>query len=269
MLWCLGMFSSASTWTFNVAQKLAASITPAKPVTPLFIDLDDVLPPDFDAEEGTLVVKTHGTRVGRELSRRAAAIIVTIRDPRDAVASLMRHNKAPFDTALRMTELSASTCAKYIMPRKSIVLRFEDRFFENPATITRIAAKLPGTLGEADSARIFNEMQRDAVDAFIAELETLPTTRHQIYEATGQSDTFDTVTGWHKHHAGRTGEIGRWRHDLSDAQVSTITRVMRPWMERFGYHPITPRRVPYLLTVGHFEVLNNTGTQDNAVARVE
>lgn len=257
MIWCLGMFSSASTWTFNVVQKVASCLMPTETLTTSFLDLNDAFP-DHDETSETLVVKTHGTVIARELGRRAKAIVISIRDPRDAVASLMNHNNVPFDVALRMTEISAWTCARFVSHRKALLLKFEERFFEDPGTVERIAGMFPGALHKSDSRRIFEELRRDAVDRFISELETLPTTESHFHAVTGRHDTYDVATGWHKHHAGRTAEVGRWRHELSELHASTINRCMRPWMERFGYHPATPRRKPYVLSVGRFEVLDDT-----------
>jgi hypothetical protein len=127
MFWCLGMFSSASTWTFNVVHKVALAFAPEQPPVPVFLDVSDALP-DCDGARGALIVKTHGTEIARELGRRAEAVIITIRDPRDAVVSLMRHHRVPFDIALRMTEVSARTCSHFRTHRRSALLRFEDRF---------------------------------------------------------------------------------------------------------------------------------------------
>jgi hypothetical protein len=132
-------------------------------------------------------------------------------------------------------------------------LRFEDRFYDDPATIGRIAATFPGILSVADTARIFADSRRDAVEAFIERLDKLPTAKSHLDEATGHYDTFDEHTGWHKHHAGRKGEIGRWRRELSPTQVAAVERILRPWMERFGYRPATPR--DYMLKVGDFQVV--------------
>jgi hypothetical protein len=249
MFWCLGMYSSASTWAFNVVQQIAGSIAPAKPVLPAFVV--DALP-DCDEDSRTLVVKTHATTIAEELNRRAQAIIITIRDPRDAVASLMRHNKAPFDTALDVTAASAWTCAQFATHRRSALLKFEDRFFDDPGTIEHIAALFPGELPSSVSRRIFAQLRRDSVDAFIANLETLPTAECLFDGVTGQWDMYDEVTGWHKHHAGRNAEVGRWRRDLSDLQVLTIQRRLRPWMESFGYCPVTFRQNSYTLNVGRY-----------------
>ena len=49
-----------------------------------------------------------------------------------------------------------------------------------------------------------------AIEAFIARLEDLPATLRHV-----SGDVFDTVSQWHKHHAGRSGEIGRWRRRLT------------------------------------------------------
>jgi hypothetical protein len=205
--------------------------------------------------DGCLIVKTHGTVNARELGRRAEAIVVTIRDPRDAIVSLMRHNGVPFDIALRMTEVSALTCTPFMAHRRSVLLRFEDRFFDDPRTVQRVASLFPGVLPAGESLRIFDALRRDVVDAFIADLDGLPTAVSQFHDVTGQRDTYDAVSGWHKHHAGRTGEVGGWRRHLSDVQVRTIERRMRPWMESVGYDSIGSRGAAYGLSIGRYGVV--------------
>ena len=119
-------------------QQIAASLSPASPPRSLCLDFDDPLPADGPAA-ATLIVKTHGTQVARDLGRQAQGIVITIRDPRDAVISLMTSNKLPFDIVLRMTEVSAMTCAPFARHPRAVLLRFEDRFFEDPATVDRVA----------------------------------------------------------------------------------------------------------------------------------
>jgi hypothetical protein len=253
MFWCLGMFSSASTWTFNLVREIAASLVPDRPPVAIFLDVADPFPRLDEARP--LIVKTHGTVIAHELGRRAEAIVVTIRDPRDAIVSLMRHNGVPFEIALRMTEVSALTCTPFMAHRRSVLLRFEDRFFDDPRTVDRVASLLPGVLRAGESTRIFDALRRDVVDAFIADLDGLPTAVSQFHDLTGQRDTYDAVSGWHKHHAGRTGEVGGWRRHLSDVQVRTIERRMRPWMERVGYDSIGSREAPYGLSIGRYGVV--------------
>ena len=251
MHWCLGMYGSASTWTYSLVQKIAAAIMPDRPVIPHFV-VDSLA--DLDESAGTLVVKTHAASAAEELARRASAIIITIRDPRDAIASLMAHNKAPFGLALEVTEATAFICGRFAAHDRAILLRFEDQFYDDPMTIEKIAATFHGELSDYDRDRIFSETRRGAIEVFITKLETLPTAESDYDELTGQQDTYDQLTGWHKHHAGRKGEIGRWQHELSPFQVAAIEERLRPWMESFGYQPRTPRPPLYVLSIGRYEI---------------
>jgi hypothetical protein len=112
------MFSSASTWTFNLVREIASSLAPDRPGVPVFLDVADALP---GHDDGCLIVKTHGTVIACELGRRAEAIVVTIRDPRDTIVSLMRHNGLPFEIVPRMTEVSAWTCMPFMAHRRSVL----------------------------------------------------------------------------------------------------------------------------------------------------
>lgn len=248
MYWCLGMYASASTWTFNVVKHVAATLLPDKPVLSRFV-ADE--PPE-EAAAHTIVVKTHATTAYEELARRATAIIVTIRDPRDAIASLLTHNKPPFDMALNVTEATAGMCGHFMSDPRAVALKFENRFFDDPATVAHIAARFPGALSDTDAARIFAALRRDAVDSFIADLETLPSATTEFDEVTGHWDTYDLLTGWHKHHAGRTAEIGRWRRELTSEQVTAIEQRLGGWMKRFGYAPAASRHETYALRIGRY-----------------
>ena len=140
--------------------------------------------------------------------------------------------------------------------RRALLLRFEDRFFDDPETVGRIARLFPGDLANGESTRIFEALRRDAVEAFIAKLETLRTTERIFDEMTGQWDTFDAASGWHKHHAGRDAEVGRWRRELSNAQATAVERRMQGWMERFGYLPQTSQPRSYRLSVGRYGIVD-------------
>jgi hypothetical protein len=251
MYWCLGTYGSASTWTFNVVQKLAGMLAPERPVVPHFVNdsLDEL-----NWSAGTLVVKSHATTAAAELARRARAIIITIRDPRDSLASLMAHNKVPLDIALDIISASAQLCARYAKHERAVLLRFDDRFFDDPATIRKLATLFDGTLPDADLQRIFAETRREEIEKFIAGMDQRPTVTTFFNETINAEDTLDDVTGWHKHHAGRKGEDGRWRRELSASEVGAIEHRLRKWMVHFGYPPQTSQLPPYVLSVGRFEI---------------
>ncbi len=244
MHWCLGMYGSASTWTFYVVQKLAAVLVPERPVVTRF--LEHVA--DVEAEGATLIVKTHVASVHEQIAAHAKAIIITMRDPRDSLASMMVPQKIEYELALKLVEATAAMCLLYAHDPRTIALRFEDRFYDGPATIDRLAATFGRPLARADRDRIFAETRREAVERLIAGIDTLPTAARL---PTRQDDQHDLVTGWHKHHAGRTGEIGRWRRELTESQAAAIEAKLREWMRYFGYKAHTPGPLPYALRVGH------------------
>jgi len=253
MYWCLGMYASASTWTYNLVKQIAATLLPDRPVLSRFVA--DELPTPQEAEAHTVVVKTHASIAYEELARRATAIIITIRDPRDAIASLLTHNKVPFEMALNVTEATAGMCGHFMSDPRAVALKFEDRFFDDPATVARIAARFPGMLSDADAARIFAALRRGAVDSFIANLDALASAKTEFDDVTGHWDTYDPLTGWHKHHARRTAEIGRWRRELTPEQAVAIEQRLGRWMKRFGYAPAPPRREAYTLRIGRYGVI--------------
>ena len=268
MIWCLGMYGSASTWTFNLVQQVAAAMVPDKPVLASFAAEADMVPTAEAAADRTVIVKTHAAPAYRALAERATTIVVSIRDPRDAVASLLAHNQPPFDVALHVTEATAGMCGHFSADPRAVALRFEDRFFDDPATLIRVAARFPGTLPGPDAARIWAGLRRDAVESFIARLDEVPTAETVFDQVTGHWDTFDPVTGWHKHHAGRSAEVGRWRRELTAAQALAVEQRLAAWMTRFGYPPAMSQGQGYTLRIGEYGVdpPSQAGLRGNAAA---
>jgi len=249
MHWCLGMYGSASTWTFYALQKLAAVLVPERPVVTRFLEHVAAV----EAEGATLIVKTHAAPAYKEIAPHAKKIVITMRDPRDSVASMLAHNKVDFELALNLVESTAMLCLLYAHDRRTTPLKFEHRFYDDPATIDRLAATFDRPLARADRDRIFAETRRAAVDQFIAGLEKLPTVT-KLPNQLDPEDMHDLVTGWHKHHAGRKGEIGRWQRELTESQVTAIEEKLRDWMRYFGYTLRTPAPEPYALQVGQYRV---------------
>jgi len=232
--WCLGMYSSGSTWAYNVTRQIAASMDPSKPVQEHFVSgVVDVAA--LGRPGRTHIVKSHdidNENTVAEISRRANAIIVTIRDPRDAVTSVMLYQDRDFDRSLRQVEKSAHLCARFAGDQRSLLLRYEAGFIDDITTLDRIAESFHHPLPATERARIFASTRRAAIEAFIAELPQLPVVRINLRRP---GHFADPVTQWHTHHAGRTGEIGRWQHMLTEAQVSEVERRLGDWMDRFSY----------------------------------
>jgi hypothetical protein len=232
--WCLGMYSSGSTWVYNVTRQIAASVDPTKPVQGHFVSVAvDVVA--LDQLGRTHIVKSHevdNEDAVVEIAGRADAIIISIRDPRDAVTSMMLYQDKDFDQALSLVEKSARLCARFAGDRRSLLLRYEAGFIDDMTTLDRIAESFQRPLAATHRVQIFASTRRAAIEALIAELPRQPI---RLFNVARPSHLADPVTHWHTHHAGRTGEIGRWQHMLTEAQVSEVERLLGEWMDRFSY----------------------------------
>ena len=230
ILWCQGMFASGSTWLYNVALAVAAELDPRRRVAGRFVfDLRDT---DGLDRPGMLhVVKAHQARGGvARMASASDAILVTLRDPRDAVVSLMQYQNFSFCRALLNVGHAAEACLLLGANPRAVTLHYELGFIDDPATIDGIAGHLGGALSNPARDAIFRSSRRPAVEALIARLGERPTT---IVDRDG--DMYDLASHWHRHHAGRTGESGRWRRLLYPAQVQGIETTLRDWMACFGY----------------------------------
>ncbi len=234
--WCLGMYSSGSTWAYNVTRQIAASVAPAKPVQGRFV-WSSVL--DLEAlcrSDCTHIIKSHdidSEHTVAEISRRVDAIIITIRDPRDAVTSFMLYQDRNFEESISLVEKSARLCARFCGDHRSLLLRYEAGFIDDIRTLDRIADTFHEQLNATDRARIFASSRRTAIEAFIT--SELPRRRYKLVNVQRPGHFADPVTHWHTHHAGRTGEIGRWRQMLTEEQVLEVERLLGDWMDRFSY----------------------------------
>jgi len=225
VVWCLGVYGSASTWTFNAVRLIHARAEPALPCQARFAagmrDLARLPVP------GATVIKTHEIDDPAALARLhglASRIVITTRDPRDSVSSLMSYHHHGFDRALHHVERAAALVQRFAADPRAMCNTYENRFFDDPATPARIADHLRIALPDTAAAGIFATLTRANVERRIAALPTTPGTL--INRTTG--DQLDPQTQWHTHHAGRTGEIGRWRRHLTAEQARTVLASV-PW----------------------------------------
>jgi hypothetical protein len=229
VIWCLGMYGSASTWLFNVVRQVFEFTQDDKIQTYFVSTKRDCSA--FSQANVIHLIKSHeisddGTVI--ELAGRANKILMTLRDPRDAVTSLMAYHGHSFEKALGLVEQTAHLCSGFAKDRRTNIFHYESAFFEDPRTIQDLASILGYQLPEEIVQRIFNGLQRAEIEKYIAGLPRQP----GVLQDRISGDLLDPATQWHTHHAGRSGEVGRWRHMLSDAQVKII--------EQRGLVPQTP-----------------------------
>ena len=231
MHWCLGMRSSGSTWIFNVVRKIAELLHPDRQIVGPYV-VRGVELPQLDTPGRYVIVKTHQTDdlAMAKLAEHANAICVSIRDPRDCVASLVRYHAMDFAAALAQVGQDAQYCLRIATHPRASLFRYEARFPDNPATVERIASTFGVVLRPVERDRIFAETRRPVIEAFIQQLDQLPRALRPAPD-----DLVDPVTKWHRHHANRTGEIGRWNRELTARQVAQIVADLGDWMDSFGY----------------------------------
>jgi len=232
MQWCLGMYSSGSTWVFNAIRSVGNALFPGEPHIGVYAESVDQLPPGWSQSDRFIVKSHHPDEVATALLRQHAdRIWISIRDPRDSVASALTYMYPDFASALTAVTRSALHCERFVGDPRCVLLRYEDAYIDDPATFDRFAAALSRTLSPEDRGRLFRQTRRTAIEAMIQQLDPNETVDdgfpgHRVH----------METQWHTHHVNRTGEVGRWRRTLDAAQAMEVQRRLRSWMARFGYN---------------------------------
>jgi hypothetical protein len=218
VIWCLGMYASASTWLYNVVRQVHALHGVA--VRPHFFSGAGDFS-GFTRDGATDLVKSHeitdaATVLG--LARRSEKIFVTMRDPRDAVCSLMLYHKHEFELACGLVEQAGNLCADFAKDRRTSYYDYGTGFFAGQNAVRDIAKHIGYELTDQQAATVAAALDRKSVETYIAKLPQMG----GVLQDRISGDRLDPQTHWHTHHAGRSGEIGRWRHALTPAQAEHV-----------------------------------------------
>lgn len=237
--WCIGMYNSASTWLYNAVYNVVAMKW--QPVRPLGrfcyyrMQFQDAL-----QVPGPVVIKSHDIpkNAVNYIRRCANHIFVSVRDPRDCVASLIRYHNEGFESALSRVEASARLCRAASLAMNATTFIYESRFFEASETLTRIGKAARYYLAPEQTDSIMEALTREKVEEFIRNLTNLPWWRLGVING----DIFDTETHWHLHHASRDGESGNWRQVLTSPQIRQVEGRLSTWMTQFHYSPFVQEK---------------------------
>ncbi len=223
----IGLHASASTWVFNVARRLMISARGEASVTHVYADRISELP---DAPAPHMLVKSHhgGVELDAWLRARRATLILSIRDPRDAALSMTQRFEAPLQHTAMWIRNDCDRLLK-LLPDNSLLLKYEDRYFENPASIDRIAQCLDLPADRDLVNDIFDEFRAESVRDFASRLSQLPGERIVMVG----KFPMDRVTQILAPHIG-DGRSGKWR-DLPPPVQQQMTEFYRPFLERFDY----------------------------------
>ena len=226
----IGLHASASTWVFNIVRELVIGAVGGDNVVALYADKVDQLPDTAALAGRHLIVKSHhGTpELDTWLAERAVPIILSVRDPRDACISMAQRFRRPLQHTAVWLANDCAHLTRLATPGR-LLLRYEDRFFDDVTSVARLAAAIGVGAPHALTQVIFARYRTDAVRQFAATLADLPPERVQMVG----DIRMDPVTQILAPHIG-DGRDEKW-YDLAPRAQVELTRFFGPFLDRFEY----------------------------------
>ena len=243
IFWCCGLHSSGSTWMFNLAREICRS----QAVDFVSCHRESVAKLPRDALESRLiVVKSHTPMDDLRwlLANSSEPVVITVRDPRDAVVSLLQRFGNGFGGAVNLVAVSAERLVTLSRLRAIPIFRYEDGFIGRVETFDRIAALLGMSPSADQREAILAELEPESVKRTISDLIAAGVIRPS-------EKVHDPKTLWHAHHVA-DGRIGKFIGVLSPVQQFEIAERTREFCDCFGYDvtvDASPERHSYVVSI--------------------
>jgi hypothetical protein len=230
--WTLGMYGSGSTWLYNVVRQLVFAGRGT-------LDFRQGYSESFEQirreplESQTYVIKSHHPDdafldLMKQLAHRT---IITIRDPRDAVTSLLTAKHDFLQTVASVRDSARAALFVQNYPR-TLTLRYEDGFIDDPDTPRVLGEFLGFSIPTEVYANIFKFNRREKIEEFINRLHEAGQLSNN---PNGVNDFYHVDTQWHTHHVGRVGKVGSWRDKLTTAQITEVYDHLGESIRQLGY----------------------------------
>jgi len=229
---CLGLPGSASTWVYNIARYLLGK---SRRTVAAFY-LDDNFPDLQAAIEASgqqvdyVVLKSHkaDSTLFEFLSTHTSSCVLSVRDPRDCIVSLMERFDVSFEDALLALQRSCASLTKY-EALGAPLLCYEAGFYQSTETI-RLLKDYLGVTVPVDLGMAQRLHSQAAVERLIGQFECLPPGRIR----TSGKDEYDLISHWHRNHFG-DGLSGKWRTRLTAQQAAQASLTLTDALEKWGY----------------------------------
>jgi hypothetical protein len=243
---CAGAKSSASTWLYNVIAEILRRRSAAEAacyartetarrrggwnVKQFYADAPGAFP-QFDALSDTLVVQTQRPSAALcELAiRLTLPVVMTVREPRDAIASLVKRFGYFFAAAFKAVVSGNAPMVQLHRRAAPFVLRFEDRFYDREVTIAAVAEFLGIELSAPLLGEIFSGLTRQAVSIKIEQMRL-----RGVFGTVARPVARDPETRWQLGHVGDIA-IGQHAEFLSQEQQVLVLAANADYCAEFGY----------------------------------
>lgn len=213
----LGVYSSGSTWVFNIVRRLLKQR--GGEVFSMFSEQGHDLLSCSNGGMDAIVTKSHHFDLDfmRILGISNSKIIMSVRDPRDCVVSLMQRFGLNDSDAIFRVSRSSSVVAMVRKQLNNMTFFYEDNYFSNKNTIASIAEFLEIQISSEMIEDIYSEYQSEKLSCMI---------KGRFEDGTSNID-YDNDTHWHPGHIG-DGKIGKWKDELSDFAAQSIYDAIHP-----------------------------------------
>lgn len=224
---CAGLPRSGSTWVYNAVLLLCKRAVRAAGL------YSDNVPENFNQlieNLDVLVIKSHQPNHELlDLVRFAGGrFIVTVRDPRDCVASLIEAFDFSKSEAINFVTGSTQCIETVISKQLPLVVKYEDAL-DRTSIVRALAAKIGCEVDTKTVAAISDTLAADKIRSDIAKLEAEGTIDVEI-----PAQSWTEETHWHPRHIG-DGRIGKYKELLSDLDALLIERRNKFLIRRFDY----------------------------------
>jgi hypothetical protein len=232
---CASQYGAASTWMFNLVARLVELGREAVPRR-LYVDELDAEAAREMAAAGYFVAKSHvpGPILRGVIELVELPMVVTVRDPRDSVVSLMQRFGFEFRRALGDVRASADALSALTIDDRKLLLRYEDGLTRQPAQIAAVAAWLGIPISKRQQGRLAKELSQASVRARILAWQESGGPKEGPEE-----NPWEPETHWHENHVG-DGQIGKWAEILTPGQEAEVLQATRRYREVFGYREADP-----------------------------
>lgn len=253
ILWIVGRPRVGSTWIYNVARQILAraGIEPM-PVRVVY-RVDDLLREANAALAGPDARQRWVLKVHEPIDPALpdSLYVLPDRDPRDALVSLMRFVRAPFDQALAIQHSHNEISDRFrthVPHGRLLEIAYRDIVGRPEASVARLAGFMEIEIAAPAAAEIAGLFERDRVGQAVRQTEIagealLRGGRVDGLELVGNLDgtprVFDLATGFHAGHVSGYSD-GDWRHSLTPGQIEAVDAKLGPWLARHGYAPTLP-----------------------------